>query len=440
MRNAHKTRPTGFTKARISLYEPSDSESADSESEATDKSISGTLRQSEPEINEQAREALFQYEIQKNAEQFVKKLKSNAKAKIQLDTQSGDQHSKGGGEAEVDSANNLDQNEENLIAGIVNENRDFIRVEVAGVEYKALYDSGAQITIVGPKLANAFRDRLKGAQTCLKMPLTPVTSKTLGYLDVTVEIDGQYKAMRWRAADYLDEEIMLGADFKNLWQLDSSTSEQEWRVEKGPWHSFWAEDGSDQTAVFVECAGLETMTESEQAKLQAVVEETPFQQHDPKMAGVATLFPDPCENTEPIEKRTGIPMRTFSGGSARLTRCGGISALDSSQQAQVDQLIGRLIKEHRAGKLGMTPLVTHKIDVQGAEPIKHQTRRMSLCTLQAIQEEVRRLEKEDVIEESHSPWTASPVLVEKEDSSKLLGIDYRNVNKFTKKDAYPTKI
>ena len=88
----------------------------------------------------------------------------------------------------------------------------------------------------------------------------------------------------------------------------------------------------------------------------------------------------------------------------------------------------------------MTPLVTHKIDVQGAEPIKHQTRRMSLCTLQAIQEKVRRLEKEDVIEESHSPWTASPVLVEKEDSSKLLGIDYRHVNKFTKKDAYPTKI
>ena len=92
----------------------------------------------------------------------------------------------------MDPANDLDQNEENLIAGMVNEIRDFIRVEVAGVEYKALYDSGAQITIVGPKLANVFRDRLKGAQTCLKMPLTPVTSKTFGYLDVTVEIDGHY--------------------------------------------------------------------------------------------------------------------------------------------------------------------------------------------------------------------------------------------------------
>ena len=126
-----------------------------------------------------------------------------------MDTQGSDQHSKGGGEAELD-----------LIAGMVNENQDFIRVEVAGVEYKALYDSGAQITIVGPKLANVLRDRLKGAQICLKIPLTPVTSKTLGYLDVTVEIYGQYKAMRWRAADYLDEEIMLGADFKNLWQLD----------------------------------------------------------------------------------------------------------------------------------------------------------------------------------------------------------------------------
>ena len=84
---------------------------------------------------------------------------------------------------------------------MVNENPDFIMVEVAGVEYKALYDSGAQFTIVGPKLANAFRDRLKGLQTCWKMPFTPITSKMLGYLEVTVEIDGHYKVMRWRAAD-----------------------------------------------------------------------------------------------------------------------------------------------------------------------------------------------------------------------------------------------
>ena len=110
---------------------------------------------------------------------------------------------------------------------------------------------------------------------------------------------------------------MLGADFKNMWQLDSLSSDQKWHVEKGPWHSFWAEDGSDQTTVFVECVGLETMTESEKAKLEEVVEETPFQQYDPKMAGVATLFLDPCKNTESIEERMGISMRTFSGGSAR---------------------------------------------------------------------------------------------------------------------------
>ena len=59
IRSEHKPWLTGFTKAKISLYEPSDSESDDSESEAADESISGTPRQSEKEINEQAREALF---------------------------------------------------------------------------------------------------------------------------------------------------------------------------------------------------------------------------------------------------------------------------------------------------------------------------------------------------------------------------------------------
>ena len=122
--------------------------------------------------------------------------------------------SKGGGMAEHSSAEAIG---EDSVASIMNENRDFIRVEVAG----------AQITIVGPKLATAFRDRLQENQTCIKMPLTPIKSKTMGYLDVTVEIDGHSKNMRWRVADYLDDEIMLGADFKNLWHIDSRSKESK---------------------------------------------------------------------------------------------------------------------------------------------------------------------------------------------------------------------
>ena len=151
-------------------------------------------------------------------------------------------------------------------------NRNFIRVEVAGVKYKALYDTGVQITIVGSKLANAFRGRLQGNQKYIKMPPTLIKSKTLGYLDVTVEIDGHSKNMRWRVANYLDDVIMLGANFKNLWHIDSRSRKSEWLAEKVPWHNFWSDDSSDKTVVFVEFSGLHKITAKERAKSDAIVE------------------------------------------------------------------------------------------------------------------------------------------------------------------------
>ena len=72
-----------------------------------------------------------------------------------------------------------------------------------------LYDTGTQINIVGPRLATAFCVWIHGNQTCIKLSLNPITSKTLCYLNVTVEIDGHSKNIRWCAACYLHYEIMI---------------------------------------------------------------------------------------------------------------------------------------------------------------------------------------------------------------------------------------
>ena len=59
--------------------------------------------------------------------------------------------------------------------------------------------------------------------------------------------------------------------------------------------------------------------------------------------------------------------------------------------------------------------------------------------LQFIREEIARLKKAGIVEESNSPWRAQVLVTsESEHHRKRLVIDYsRTVNKFTHVDAYP---
>ena len=94
---------------------------------------------------------------------------------------------------------------------MVNENRDFMMVDVARIDYWALYNTGAQINIVRPTWLMPFAtDLFKNVSYAI------VTSKNFEYLDVNFEICGHCKSIPCRVADYFDEEIILGTDFKYL--------------------------------------------------------------------------------------------------------------------------------------------------------------------------------------------------------------------------------
>ncbi|XP_011861253.1 PREDICTED: uncharacterized protein LOC105558274 [Vollenhovia emeryi] len=54
-----------------------------------------------------------------------------------------------------------------------------------------------------------------------------------------------------------------------------------------------------------------------------------------------------------------------------------------------------------------------------------------------IEEEVEKMLKEGVIRSSTSPWSSPIVVVQKKDGRPRLCIDYRKLNKVTRKDAYP---
>src|SRR5579859_7287815 len=77
------------------------------------------------------------------------------------------------------------------------------------------------------------------------------------------------------------------------------------------------------------------------------------------------------------------------------------------------------------------------IDTGDAEPIKISPRPYSPFDLEKIKEFIDEGIKNGIIQESESPWSAPIVLAMKTDGTTRVCVDYRALNRVTKKDAYP---
>ncbi|VDP33222.1 unnamed protein product [Heligmosomoides polygyrus] len=107
------------------------------------------------------------------------------------------------------------------------------------------------------------------------------------------------------------------------------------------------------------------------------------------------------------------------------------------------QGLWELVKEYNAvfavedRELTQTNLVVHEIDSGDTEPIRQRTRPVPLRPRLEFKKMIRELLDRGIIEESSSDWASPVVLVKKKDGSLRLFIDYREVNKHTRQDAYP---
>ena len=87
--------------------------------------------------------------------------------------------------------------------------------------------------------------------------------------------------------------------------------------------------------------------------------------------------------------------------------------------------------------LGRTTSVTHHIDTGSHAPLRQRPYRVSAAERQIISEQVDDMLKRAVIQPSQSPWSSPVVLVRKKDGSIRFCVDYRRLNKITRKDVYP---
>ncbi|CAB0035373.1 unnamed protein product [Trichogramma brassicae] len=130
------------------------------------------------------------------------------------------------------------------------------------------------------------------------------------------------------------------------------------------------------------------------------------------------------ERGRELDGEESVERKNVNDKSARI---GAIISSESGKDKSVEE----------QSQLGETTLTEHHIDVQGAEPIKHRPRRMSPKTLEIAYKEIDKMLADGVIERSASAWSSAPVIVKKADGSDRFCIDYRDLNKVTKKDAYP---
>ena len=88
--------------------------------------------------------------------------------------------------------------------------------------------------------------------------------------------------------------------------------------------------------------------------------------------------------------------------------------------------------------LGKTEVIKHKIDVPtDTKPIYIPAYRVAHSQREIINQEIKRLEREGIVEPSKSPWSFPLLLVPKKDKTYRVVVDFRKLNKATVTDPYP---
>ncbi|UYV72561.1 hypothetical protein LAZ67_9003705, partial [Cordylochernes scorpioides] len=113
--------------------------------------------------------------------------------------------------------------------------------------------------------------------------------------------------------------------------------------------------------------------------------------------------------------------------------------LDKEQKSMIVECLEKYseVFDFERKSFSTTSNVKHKIDTSDSRPIKQRPYRVSPVERRSIQSEVDKMIKMGIVQPSESPWSSPVVLVKKKDGSWRFCVDYRKLNKVTKKDVYP---
>lgn len=159
----------------------------------------------------------------------------------------------------------------------------------------------------------------------------------------------------------------------------------------------------------------------------------------PEGTTVASVVAGEGLSLVPLRSVSPVPQSSNSGPSLAT-----LAATISEDLTAIEtKLLLELLERHKnsfdciSTKLGQTSLAAHRIETDGTHIVRRRPYRVSSSERKVIQENVADMLQRNVIRPSSSPWSSPVVLVRKKDGSVRFCVDYRALNKITRKDVYP---
>ena len=358
--------------------------------------------------------------------------------------------------------------------------RNYLDVTVDGHSVRALVDSGASASVISERYRRHLRKTMLPADNQVILKVANGSHvQPLGKCILRVEIEGRIQPFEFTVVPTCSYDVILGWDFLEASQAVIDCGRSELILDDIPsealncdkWSLYAIEDviipAHSATKVKVvchsSCQDFDVMVEKNKNLLlgkEIALPATIITLREGKGAvwvvnGQSVSKIVPCGMSlgiaEVLEKDglNAIIPTTLRESPCTLPKKICSPTVDYSSMLAPDLTLHQketllrfledfsdLFDESRKPRKSKST-VKHRINTEHHTPVSQGAYRVSSTERRIIQEEVTKMLKKGVIQPSESPWSSPVVLVKKKDGSWRFCVDYRRLNKLTKKDVYP---
>ena len=294
-----------------------------------------------------------------------------------------------------------------------------IKLYINGIKAWGIVDTGASTTLIG---RDFVEDKLKGIKTYESETKSFTTAngekvKSNEEIIGALTIGEMTCIQKFIILEGLQHKILLGTDWMLRHQIKI-----DFTIMKLIW-----EDTKEKIYLFGNNNNKENEVYNVEIELEKLKEESDWS-----------------------KKRIRIPKEKLIGQTLVKSL-----TLGQIEEDTLDQIINKQLSEEERKKIkdfikenedifakeiqniGKSVNTKHRIIVENEVPIKQRAYRLSLKEKEVVDKEVEVMLNNGIIRKSSSDWSSPVVLVPKPDGSTRFCIDYRKLNKVTKKDNYP---